>query len=227
MSSSDAPSHALIQHVPSKSPLDKVDHVVKMFIWTQVLIITVALCIPSIIIALQYSGDTCVIGEIWNVRLDEWLLVAALLQLISIISFLPSVCCVWKHCCSRMIPLILIGALMIWIGLGIFILTQSDLNSCQHDSLFVMSVIETSFICVFIIIYAMVQIYSCCYCNCCSNARNDEGPRDRENVNNKCCGFCGFKQQYRSLSDNEEEIEQLKWFREQSLRAFAVSSPEQ
>lgn len=102
----------------SKSPLDKVDLLVKMFGWTQLLIITVAICIPSIIIGLQYSGDSCVVGDVWNIRLDEWLLFASLFQLVTIISFLPNVCCTWKHWCIRLVPFILMIILFLLFALG-------------------------------------------------------------------------------------------------------------
>ena len=182
----------------TKSPLDKADMLFKMFVWTQVLIITVAICIPGIIISLQYSGDQCVVGKLWNVRLDEWLLIASMVQLVSIISFLPTVCCVWKHWCSKLIPLSLILILLLCLGLGIFLMAVSDLSACGHDSLFVMSVIEIIFIGIFITVYSVVQIRSYFSCNCCNISDSD---------NNDL------------YTDDEED---LSWFRKKTMDAFTV-----
>ena len=97
---------------------DKLDLIIKMLAWILVLIITVAICIPSVILSLQYSGDQCVIGHLWNVKLDQWLLVSALIQFLTIISFLPTVCCVWNNICLKFIPLTFILTLLLCFGLG-------------------------------------------------------------------------------------------------------------
>lgn len=210
----------------TKSPLDKVDLIFKMFMWTQVLIITVAICIPSIIISLQYSGDECVIKNGWNIKLDEWLLVAALFQIVSIISFLPTVCCIWKHCCSKLIPLIFIILLTAWAGIGVFVIAESNLSTCTHDSLFVMSVIEAAFIFISMAVYTFIQIYSCCYCNCCNSNNNNNNINDDTEKNCNFCGLCSFGRtdspQRNSNSDNDNE-DDLNWFRQQSIKAFTVS----
>jgi hypothetical protein len=159
---------------PSKSPLDKVDLLLKMFGWTQLLIITVAICIPSIIIGLQYSGDKCVIGDLWNIRLDEWLLIASLFQIITIVSFLPNVCCAWKHWCTKLVPFMFIIILFFCFALGIILVSLSNLSNCLHDSLFVMSVIEITFIGIFISTYSIYQFASCCKCKCGSVFDNDD-----------------------------------------------------
>ena len=193
------------KEMQSKSPVDKAELLLKMFIWIQVLIITVAICIPGIIISLQYAGDPCVVGKQWNIRLDEWLLVSALMHLISLISFLPSICCVWKNMCSKIIPLIFVIVLGVWGAAGIYVMTVSDLTTCTHDSLWVMSIIELVFIGVFLITYSSVQFYSCCSCN-----------------NVSCCNFCRWcsDEDPMSINSNEEE-DVIEWFRQTGINTFA------
>ena len=193
----------------SKNPVDKATLLLKMLIWLLVLIITVAICIPGIIISLQYSGDPCIVGKQWNVRLDEWLLISALFHLVSLISFLPSICCVWKNMCSKIIPLIFVILLGIWACGGIFVMTISDLSSCSHDSLWVMSIIELVFVGIFIIIYSSVQFYSCCSCQDIS-----------------CCNFCGWCNNDDPLditSSNEDE-DVAEWYKRTGLNTFAPLS---
>ena len=158
----------------SKSPLDKVDLLLKMFAWTQLLIITVAICIPSIIISLQYSGDQCVIGDVWNIRIDEWLLLSSLFQLVTIISFLPSVCCTLKHWATKIFTIIFMIILFLCLILGIFLISLSNLTTCLHDSLYVMSIIEICFIGIFIMSYAMYNISTYCKCKCGTVFDNNE-----------------------------------------------------
>ena len=193
----------------TKDPVDKLTLLFKMLIWLLVLIITVAICIPGIIISLQYSGDPCIIGKQWNVRLDEWLLISSLFHLVSLISFLPSICCVWKNMCSKIIPLIFVILLGVWACGGIFVMTVSDLSSCSHDSLWVMSIIELVFVGIFIITYSSVQFYSCCSC---------------ENVS--CCKLCGWCTDDDPLSinstDDDEDI--AEWFKHTGVNTFAPLS---
>ena len=168
----------------SKSPLDKFDLLVKMFGWTQLLIITAAICIPSIIIGLQYSQDKCVVGDVWNIRLDEWLLLSSLVQLVTIISFLPNVCCAWNHWCIKLVPLTLIVILLCIFILGVFLISLSNLSNCLHDSLFVMSVIEIIFVGIFISTYIIYQLASCCKCKCGSvfDSNSDEFSDDDDDI---------------------------------------------
>lgn len=149
----------------NKNPLDKVDSLKNMVVWTQVLLITVAFCIPGIIISLQYSTDECVKKSVINVELDQWLLIAAICHMIVIISFLPVVCCVWKHKCIRLIPLIFISLLTIWGSIGVYLIIESNLNNCSHDSLWIMSLIEIIFLFGFISIYIAIQINSWYLCS--------------------------------------------------------------
>jgi hypothetical protein len=192
----------------TKSPVDKAALLFKMFIWMQVLIITVAFCIPGIIISLQYSKDPCVVGKQWNIRLDEWLLISALMHLLSLISFLPSICCVWRNICSKIVPLILVTVLGLWGVLGAYVMTVSNLTDCDHDSLWVMSIIEIVFIGIFILVYCIVQFYSCCSCSKSCSA--------------KFCGWCAQSESLsESLTDDEEVIE---WLRKTGINTFAPLS---
>lgn len=192
----------------TKSPVDKAAVLLKMFIWIQVLIVTVAICIPGIIISLQYSGDPCVSAKQWNIRLDEWLLISSLMHLISLISFLPSICCVWQNICSKIVPLILVIILGLWGALGAYVISVSDLTTCSHDSLWVMSIIELVFIGIFLTVYCIVQFYSCCSCS------------------NSCTvNFCGWSSSNESLVDAVTEDEEVKeWFRQTGMSTFAPLS---
>jgi hypothetical protein len=189
----------------TKNPLDKGELLIKILLWVQVLIITVAISIPGIVISLQYLGDSCVVGKQWNIRLDEWLFIASLLHMVSLVSFLPSICCVWKGVCSRIVPLIFIIVLGLWGVLGVYILAVSDLSSCTHNSLWMMSIMDIIFIGIFISVYSIIQFYSCCTCK---------------------CNFCNWWTENDPLSlTNSDDDDLAEWLKQTSINTFAPLAP--
>jgi membrane protease YdiL (CAAX protease family) len=105
-----------------------------------------------------------------NVQLDLWLLVSGLSQLIVVMSFLPTVCCLWRHWCSKLIPFFLIFFLTAWGVLGVYVITQSDLSKCEHDSLWVMALVDLIFLFANVTVYYGSQIYGL---NCCNRNRSE------------------------------------------------------
>lgn len=201
----------------NKNPLDKVDSLKNMVVWTQVLLITVAICIPGIIISLQYSTDECVKKSVVNIELDEWLLIAAICHLFVIISFLPVVCCVWKHKCIRVIPLVFICMLFIWGTIGTYLIIESDLNNCSHDSLWIMSLIEIIFVFGFIAIYVAIQINSCF----------SDSSSSQQNTSKSCCGCCGFdvfKNTTQTSQTDSDDEESVKWLLNNNLDTFRINA---
>lgn len=156
--------------------------VFKMVIWLQVFIISAAICIPSMIVALQYSDDGCVKSLDINVELDLWLLISSILQLTVVFSFLPTVCCLWRHWCSKAIPFLLVFILLSWGCFGIYIIVKSDLSKCDHESLWVMALIDLVFVFGHVVVYFGSQIYGikCCGAKCCGNS-SELGESDNEN----------------------------------------------
>lgn len=115
----------------------------KVIVWTLVFILNTGLCIPGIVISLQYKNDTCVTKTSnWNVFLDWWLLASAIFQFAIAFMTLPCVCFHFEKV-QAFRTFIIITDIIIGLStaLGIFLVAKSDLGSCQHDSLWVMSIV--------------------------------------------------------------------------------------
>jgi len=120
----------------------KCNFILKVVLWCVVLILNIGVTLPGIIISLQYRSDDCVTStNYWNIFLDYWLLYGSMFQFILPFLALPCVCCHFKANVFRVFIVIVNILLSAWIGLGLFLLSRSDLKTCPHDSLWVMSII--------------------------------------------------------------------------------------
>ena len=137
------------------------------------------------------------------------------MQYLTIITFLPIVCCVWRHCCARFIPLFLILVLTAWGGLGTYLIVMSNLSHCEHDSLWVMALVELLFIFTCVTIYFIIQIYSACSCESSGCGRCGRSCKKM------CAVFavfncCQENANYTILSEDED----VSWIRQNNIDAF-------
>lgn len=93
--------------------------------------------------------------------------------------------------------------LSLWGAVGIYLMIESDLNNCSHDSLWIMVLIEIIFMFGFVAIYIVIQINSCCSDSSSSSSNSKS-----------CCGCRGFDNIFKSsteqeISDDEETIRSL------------------
>lgn len=131
----------------------KVNFLGKVVLWIGVFAVNSAICLPGIIIALQYRKDTCVTNTTtYNLLLDWWLLLGSMFQYSTIFMMLPCVCFVLQTKMYRIFQIITNLLIGIWIAIGIFLVSKSDLQSCEHDSLWVMSL-------AFIIVYGVWLVF--------------------------------------------------------------------
>lgn len=210
----------------------KIGYLLKMLGWTQVLMISCAFFIPGIIISMQYFADDCVTSNNLNVRLDEWLFVGAIMQFAVVVSFLPTVCCVWKHWFPRVISLAMVVVLNAWAAIGIYLMVVSNLTKCNHESLWWMSLFEIIYILVFVFIYYGVQLYSI-FQESCGNGSSRRSCFNGIGRLFRCCDCCGFgccddngtiMILETDQTEDEEARDLLKWFREQNMDSFLVNN---
>lgn len=112
----------------------------KAVMWIGIFAVNSAICLPGVIISLQYRDDSCVTNtNTYNVLLDGWLLTGSMFQYSTIFMMLPCVCLALKSRTYQVFQLITNGLIAVWIGFGIFLVAKSDLHTCEHDSLWIMS----------------------------------------------------------------------------------------
>ena len=135
-------------------------------VWALIFILNIALSLPGVIISLQYQNDDCVTKTSkMNVYLDTWLLIGSLYQFAIMFMILPCVC---LHVRKRYIRVfLLISGIMqaAWTGMSAFLIFNSDLKSCAHDALWIMSTIFTVTLGMWLIcqtLYAVIKIYRAC-----------------------------------------------------------------
>jgi len=142
----------------------KINFIGKIVFWFVIFVVNSALCLPGIIISLQYRNDICVTKTgYFNVFLDWWLLIGSLYQFFIVFMTLPYVCFNLKNKAFRVFMWISNALLTSWIGLGIFLVIKSDLRKCQHDSLWLMSMIYIIIVGIVIFIqvfYTIVKKFS-------------------------------------------------------------------
>jgi hypothetical protein len=142
--------------------------VLKLIGWILIFIPNSALCIAGFIISLQYHNDSCVTQtNYWNIFLDYWLLFGSFYQFSMIFMTLPCVCYHFKN--ENVFPrfLLLSNILMTgWISFGIFLVVKSDLKTCQHDSLWAMSIIFMVIIGLWITVQCVYAIIKSVKCSC-------------------------------------------------------------
>lgn len=140
----------------------KCGFILKVVLWCVVLIVNSGISLPGIIIALQYRSDNCVTStNYWNIFLDYWLLFGAIFQLALPFFTLPCVCCHFESNLFRYFMIVNDILLTGWVCLGLFLITRSDLRTCSHDSLWVMSIVFLVIISTILVIqitYAVIKI---------------------------------------------------------------------
>ena len=153
----------------------KVNFLGKVVMWIGIFAVNSAVCLPGVIISIQYRNDSCVTNtNTYNVLLDWWLFAGSMFQYSTILMMLPCVCLVLSGRTYRIFQVITNGLVAVWIGLGIFLVAKSDLHTCQHDSLWIMSL-------VFITVYGLWTLFLVLWlvlknveCDCCGLLRNQQ-----------------------------------------------------
>jgi len=127
----------------SEDPIErKFILLIKILLWFIAFVVIGTLSLPGIIISVQYRKDSCVTKTgSYNIYLDWWLLSGSLFQLLSVLTCLPCVCFQIRKKIFAIYTWILNCLALIWIALGILLLVKSDLKTCEHDSLWVMSLV--------------------------------------------------------------------------------------
>lgn len=167
--------------------------VLKVVLWSVVFILNTGFCMPGIIIALQYHNDACITdGGVWNLFIDYWLLIGSVFQFAIPFMTLPCVC---FHFDSNyvfrtfmVVSDVLLGA---WVVFGVYLVANSDLKSCEHDSLWVMSII-------FIVSVALWILFQIIYITI-------------RTINNRCGSDSGNERYHQLWTSNNQgpEIEEL------------------
>ena len=120
----------------------KFDVAVKLFVWFIAFLLNMALSIPGIVIALQYRNDNCITEtSIYNVYLDRWLFFSSVFELICMFIALPYVFVRCSQQCMRATLFLCNLIFVVLITIGIYLLVMSDLVTCEHDTLWAISVV--------------------------------------------------------------------------------------
>ena len=150
---------------------DKFNRLWDLGVWIIAFLISMALCLPGIIISIQYSTDACVrkSGAI-NLALDGWLFIACMFVFIYMIIWLLFICtrvadrvfkCYW----------IVIHCLQIaWYSIGIYLIVNSTME-CEHNSLWEMAVAYCALMGTAWVIETVMMILKWC-CNNSFNSSN-------------------------------------------------------
>ena len=145
----------------------KCNFILKVVLWCVIFIVNLGITLPGVIIAVQYQYDTCVTKtSFWNLFLDNWLLCGSIFHMVLPFLALPCVCHHFKTCVFQTFLMICDVILLGLLILGIFLAMRSDLRTCEHDSLWVMSMIFMVIIGIHLVlqtVYVIVQLINS-YC---------------------------------------------------------------
>lgn len=175
------------KETPNKEPSnneigEKFNRLWDLGVWIIAFLISMALCLPGIIISIQYSTDACVrkSGAI-NLALDGWLFIACMFVFIYMLVWLLFICtrvadrvfkCYW----------IIIHCLQIaWYSIGIYLIINSTME-CEHNSLWEMAVAY----CVLMGTAWLTETVMMIFKWCCTNNTNCLSACFRKCSNN-CC----------------------------------------
>ena len=142
---------------------NKAERALRIVKWTLSFIVISIVSLPGIIISLQYRKDDYITNTNYiNVELDEWILIASFGYIIMTFSFIPCVCCKVRKRYFRtgIVLYTLIG--MAWAGIGTYLMINSDLKSCSHDSLWIVSLVNLTSLGFFVLIELMYGLYLIC-----------------------------------------------------------------
>lgn len=154
---------------------NKVRFLTSLVVWIVGCMLVVPVSVPGIIISVQYSTDKCVKGTTTiNVALDAWLLIASVGMVVCTILVLVGLCVNIKVRILKGFAILMSIVYTLWTVMGWYLFSNSTLE-CQHDSLWVMSlvylcVLTTCEICEMIWIFSTSRCTRKCF-GCCGNCR--------------------------------------------------------
>jgi len=121
----------------------KLRFLAKQLAWIVIFVIISPLCIWGIYTGVQYMDDPCVRDGQFSLALDWWLIVTCIYDILFAIVVLLLLCCHARGAVRRWIiwPMHLINIL--WTVIGVLLIVESNLR-CQHNTLWVVSVVIVS-----------------------------------------------------------------------------------
>lgn len=183
-------SHATSQNINDENMSEEVDFhqdinnkvrfLTSLVVWIVGCMLVVPVSVPGIIISVQYSSDKCVQGTTTiNIALDAWLLIASIGMVICTILVLIGLCINLRSQILKGFAVFMSIVYTLWTVLGWYLFANSSLE-CQHDSLWVMSliylcVLTTCESCEFIWLLSASnctrRFFSCKCCKCCGGCK--------------------------------------------------------
>lgn len=141
----------------------KAERCLRVAKWFLSFFVILIVSLPGIIISIQYSTDTCVTKTNYvNIELDEWLLAASFGYIFITLLYLPCVCCKVRKRWFR-ISIVLFSVVgILWGALGIYLVCNSDLKNCTHDSLWIMTLVSLTSLGFFILIELVYALFLIC-----------------------------------------------------------------
>lgn len=115
----------------------------KQVAWTILFVIFFPLCLFGIYTGVQYANDDCVKNGSFALALDYWLIIACMYDIFFSLIVLLLLCCHVDGSKRKWIiwPMHIINVL--WIIMGIGLIIESNVR-CQHNTLWVISVVDVS-----------------------------------------------------------------------------------
>jgi hypothetical protein len=143
----------------------KLRFLAKQLAWIVIFVIISPLCLWGIYTGIQYINDPCVTDGQYSLALDCWLIVICLYDILFAIIVLVMLCCHTRGAVRRCIiwPMHIIN--IIWTIIGLLLIVESNLR-CQHNTLWVVSVVIVSITCSVAALLLTVWIFN--RLGCCS-----------------------------------------------------------
>lgn len=143
----------------------KLRFLAKQIVWIVVGLFIFLLTAWGIYIGYQYMDDECVRKTSYSLALDWWLITACVYDVVFWLVVMVLLCCRTRKWCRRVVIWPLNLANLVWMGVGIWLLVESQIR-CQHNTLWVMSLVV---ICITLGIAAsIIVVLGCTKLGACS-----------------------------------------------------------
>lgn len=138
----------------------KLRFLAKQIAWIIVFVLMSPFCLWGIYTGMQYMSDACVDATSFGIALDWWLIIVSVYDLVFAVVVMILLCCHTPGSVRRWIIWPIHAVNMVWMALGIALIVESDIR-CQHNTLWVASIVNVSLTGTVAIVLFTVWILNC------------------------------------------------------------------
>jgi hypothetical protein len=143
----------------------KLRFLAKQLAWIVIFVIISPLCLWGIYTGIQYMDDPCVRDGEFSLALDWWLIVTCVYDILFAVVVLLLLCCHTRGTIRRAIIWTMHVINILWTIVGVLLIVESNLR-CQHNTLWVVSVVIVSITATVAVLLFSVWIFNrlgCCH----------------------------------------------------------------